>query len=189
MTDGHVKDEPPTRRLNNIDLSRVEQSRKEFERERGHHYVEKVIQGEYRVDGSPAFLAEVQTDHTKFIQASDEPAILGGLGVHTSPLTYVLFGTMACFASTVAIICAEKQVSLKYLKVNGKLRYDIGPLLTQADWPLIKELILEVEADKDIANIINIARQKCPSVYAFSNSIKTEIAQVHTIETAPVQKA
>jgi uncharacterized OsmC-like protein len=165
-------------RFNNVDLTKINQSRKEFERENGHHYVEKVIHGEYNLEGALTFLAEVKTDYTKFILASDEPAILGGLGVHTSPLAYVLYGTMACFANTLAIMCAEKQVSLKTLKISGKLHYDIGPLLTNSNWPLIKELILEVVADQNIGSIIEEAREKCPSVYVWSHPIKTEILQV-----------
>jgi uncharacterized OsmC-like protein len=164
-------------RFNNVDLLKLKQSRQAFEKEDGHHFVEKVIQGEYRVEGAPSFVAEVQTDHTKFILASDEPAILGGLGVHTSPFTYVLFGTMACFANTLAIMCAERKVPLRTLKIKGTVRYDIGPLLTETNWPLIKELILEVDADKEITTIIEEAREKCPSVYAWSHPIKTEICQ------------
>jgi uncharacterized OsmC-like protein len=166
-----------TVRFNNIDLTKIKQSREEFEKENGHHFVEKIIEGEYNLEGAPAFLAEVKTDFTKFILASDEPAILGGLGVHTSPFTYVLYGTMACYANTLAIMCAEKQVPLKTLKIKGTVHYDIGPLLTDSDWPLIKELILEVEADKDISKIIDEATKKCPSVYAWSHPIKTEIFQ------------
>jgi hypothetical protein len=130
-------------RLNNIDLAKLEESRKAFQEENGHHFVEKVLKGEYDLEGGPSFLAEVKTDYTKFILAADEPAILGGLGVHTSPFTYVLYGTMGCFANTLAIMCAEKQIPLKTLKVKGTVHYDIGPLLTDSKWPLIKELILE----------------------------------------------
>ena len=172
-----------TVRFDNVDLAKIAQSKREFEKENGHHYVEKIIQGEYSFEGSPAFLAEVKTDHSRFILTSDEPSILGGLGVHTSPFTYVLYGTMACFASTLAIVCAEKQLPLKALKITGKVRYDIGPLLTDSKWPLIRELILEVEADKNISNIIEEAREKCPSVYAWNNPIKTEILQVVKSDT------
>jgi uncharacterized OsmC-like protein len=172
------QDASSTIKMNNVDLVKIRQSREKFEQENGHHFVEKVIQGEYNLEGAPTFLGEVQTDHTKFILASDEPAILGGLGVHTSPFTYVLYGTMACFASTLAVMCAQKQVPLKTLKITGKVHYDIGPLLTDSDWPLVKELILEVEADKNITSIVEEAQAKCPSVYAWSHSIQTEIRQI-----------
>jgi uncharacterized OsmC-like protein len=176
-------------RLNNVDLLKIKQSREEFEKANGHHYVEKVIQGEYKLEGAPTFQAEVQTDHTKFTLASDEPAILGGLGVHTSPFTYVLFGTMACFANTLAIMCAENQLPLKSLKIKGKVNYDIGPLLTKANWPLISQLTLEVEADRDITEIIRMAQEKCPSVYAWNHPIKTEIVQLRTMQTVPLQRS
>jgi len=164
-------------RINNVDLAKIKESKEIFEKDDGHHFVEKVIQGEYNLEGAPTFLGEVQTDRTKFILTSDEPAILGGLGVHTSPFTYVLYGTIACFASTLAVLCAQKQVSLKTLKITGKVHYDIGPLLTDSNWPLIKDLVLEVEADKNIASIIEEAQAKCPSVYAWSHPITTDIQQ------------
>ena len=176
-------------RLNNVDLLKIKQSREEFEKDNGHHYVEKVIQGEYKLEGAPTFQAEVQTDHTKFTLGSDEPAILGGLGVHTSPFTYVLFGTIACFASTLAIMCAENKMPLKSLKIKGKVNYDIGPLLSKADWPLISKLTLEVEADKDITAIIKIAREKCPSIYAWTHPIKTEIVQLGTLQATSMQQS
>jgi uncharacterized OsmC-like protein len=165
-------------RFNNVDLSKLKESREKFEEENGHHNVEKIIRGEYNLEEGPSFIGEVHTDHTKFILSSDEPSILGGLGVHTSPFTYVLYGTIACFANTVAIVCAEKRVALRKLNITGKVRYDIGPLLTSSKWPLISDLILEVEADKDIRSIILEAREKCPSIYTWSHPVKTEIVQV-----------
>jgi organic hydroperoxide reductase OsmC/OhrA len=175
-------------KANNVDLRKIMESKFQFQKDSGHHHVEKVIQGVYNLDGAPMFQAEVQTDHTRFTLASDEPAILGGLGVHTSPFTYVLFGTIACYANTLALVCAENHISLKTLKVKGRVNYDIGPLLTQFDWPLVSQLTLEIEADRDIADMIRIAREKCPSVYAWSHPIKTEIVQVSTIQPPPLQQ-
>lgn len=162
-------------RLNNVDLVMVRQSKENFEMTDGHHYVEKKVVGEYRSEGSPSFVAEVQTDHSKFTLSSDEPVILGGAGVHVSPFTYVLFGTVACFATTVAMKCAEKQIQLEKLRVSGTVHYDIGPMLSSADWPLVNELVLEVESDKDISKIISDA--ECPSLFTWAHAIKTRIVQ------------
>ena len=166
-------------RVNNVDLMIVNQSKETFEKDNGHHYVEKVLQGEYRLEGSPAFVAELQTEHSKFVLSSDEPGILGGMGIHTSPFTYVLFGTVACFATTIAMKCAQKQISLEKLKVKGTVHYDIGPMLSGADWPLVNELILEVEADKDITSIFNDA--KCPAMFTWGHAIKTRVIQVQKV--------
>ena len=163
-------------RLNNVDITIVKQSKETFEKHGGHHYVEKVIQGEYKLDGSPAFVAEIQTEHSKFTLASDEPSILGGTGIHTSPFTYVLFGTIACYATTLAMKCAERQIRLEKLKVKGTIHYDLGPMLSKGDWPLVNELILEVESDKNITNVIKEA--KCPSLYTWEHAMKTKVVQV-----------
>lgn len=176
MPDNYAKND--SSRLNNVDLVTVERSKADFEKNDGHHYVEKKVVGEYRLEGSPSFAAEVHTDHSSFTLSSDEPVILGGAGIHVSPFTYVLFGTVACFATTVAMKCAEKQIQLEKLRVSGTVHYDIGPMLSSADWPLVNELILEVESDKDIAQIVSDA--KCPSLFTWAHEIKTKIVQTLT---------
>src|SRR5690242_16232543 len=93
-------------RPNNVDVEVVLDSKRTFESgEGGHHYVDKTIVGEYRLDGGPTFSAELHSDSSNFVVAADEPRLLGGLGVHPSPLSYLLFGVMACYAHTVAIQC------------------------------------------------------------------------------------
>jgi uncharacterized OsmC-like protein len=163
--------------LNNIDLDMIGKTRKAFEAEGGHHYVEKTIEGEYRLNGSPSFVAELHSDASNHLVASDEPKILGGSGVHVSPLTYVLYGVVACFANTVAIQCSLKGVSLKRMKLKGELLYDIGPVLTGIDSPLIRELRIEVDADKDIRKIVELSSKRCPALFAISHGIKTDVAQ------------
>jgi uncharacterized OsmC-like protein len=163
--------------LNNVDLDVVRKSRRAFEGEAGHHYVEKTIEGEYRLNDSPSFVAELHSDASNHLVASDEPRILGGRGVHVSPLTYVLYGVVACFANTVAIQCSLRGVSLKRMKLKGELLYDIGPVLTGIDSPLIRELRIEVDADKDIGEIVELSTKRCPALFALSNGIPTRVTQ------------
>lgn len=163
--------------LNNIDTEVIGKTRKAFESEGGHHYVEKIIEGEYRLNGSPSFVAELHSDASNHIVVSDEPRILGGNGVHVSPLTYVLYGVVACFANTVAIQCAQKGVSLKRMKLKGELQYDIGPVLTGIDSPLIRGLRIEVDADKDIERIVELSTRRCPALFAISHGIKIDVTQ------------
>ena len=112
-------------RLNNVNLGVIKQSKENFENDGGHHYVERILEGEYKLEGSPSFTSEVKTDHSKFTLSSDEPGILGGMGIHPSPFTYVLFGTVACYATTLAIKCAERQIRLEKLRVRGTIHYDL----------------------------------------------------------------
>jgi uncharacterized OsmC-like protein len=171
------KGDADAKRVNNIDLGIIGDSRKMFEGDGGHHHVEKLIEGEYRLEGSPAFTAELRSDLSNFVVTSDEPKILGGQGVQPSPLSYVLFGVMACYANSLAIQCGLKGVKLQRMRLKGQLLYDVGPLLTGIDSPLIKELKIEVEADRDIGEIIGLTNARCPALYAINHAIKTEVLQ------------
>ncbi len=163
--------------LNNVDLRVVRMSRRAFGEEGGHHYVEKTVEGEYRLEGSPSFVAELRSDASSYVVSSDEPRILGGGGVHVSPLTYVLYGVVACFANTVAIQCGLKGVALRKMRLKGQLKYDIGPMLTGIDSPLIRELRIEVDADRDISEIVKASARRCPALFAISHGVKTEVGQ------------
>jgi uncharacterized OsmC-like protein len=170
-------DDDDAKRTNNIDLGIIRDSKKRFEEEGGHHNVEKLIEGEYRLEGSPAFTAELRSDLSNFVVTSDEPKILGGQGVQPSPLSYVLFGVLACYANSLAIQCGLKGVVLQRMRLRGQLLYDIGPLLTGIDSPLIRELKIEVEADRDIGEIIDLTNERCPALYLVNHATKTEVLQ------------
>ncbi|MCL6090353.1 MAG: OsmC family protein, partial [Candidatus Thermoplasmatota archaeon] len=109
---------------------------------------------------------------------SDEPGTLGGKGVQPSPLTYVLFGVMACYGSSLAAECAEEGLAIKDMKVRGKLSYDLGPVVTDVKTPIITGLKLEIISSTNLETQIKKAWAKCPAVYAIQNPIPTEIVQV-----------
>lgn len=171
------KKDKQSARVNNVDLQVIGQTKKTFEIEGGHHYVEKTIEGEYRLEGGPTFAAELRSDTSSFVVTSDEPKILGGLGVHPSPLSYLLFGVLACYANVLAIQCGLKGVKLRRMKLKGSLSYDIGPMLTGTVSPLIRGLKVEVQTDKDIEEIIDLSNERCPGLYAISHAISTEVVQ------------
>jgi uncharacterized OsmC-like protein len=163
-------------RVNNMDLDAILQAKRKAEGEGGIR-VEKHLTGEFRFEGSPMFVGELKSEHSTFIVTADEPKLLGGQGIHVSPLSYVLFGVMSCYASTLAIQCALDGVTLSKLKVTGHLYYDVGPVVVESDAPIIKKLVLEVDADKDIREQIRKAERKCPALYAIRNPIEVETRQ------------
>ena len=165
-------------RVNNIDLQALKANEQKSLKQNGHFEVEKHIDGVFNIEGSPMFTAGLMSERAKFIMGADEPGVLGGMGVHATPLNYLMFGVMSCFASTVAIQAAKKGVVLKELKIRGHLYYDIGPVLTNSEFPIIKSLKLDVESDRDIEEILKISRKVCPALYAIANPIPTEISQV-----------
>ncbi len=169
--------------VNNIDLDKVRRTAERAQENGGHFPVEKTIEGTFNLrGGSPMFTATLQSDYSSFTYSADEPSALGGRGgVHTTPpLSYLLFGVMSCYASTLAIQCALRGLKLGELRVTGKLFYDLAPpVVSGEEAPIIKRLELHVHADRELGDLIEISRGgRCPAVYAISHPpIETVIRQ------------
>ncbi|WP_229657441.1 OsmC family protein [Thermogymnomonas acidicola] len=163
--------------VNNIDLDKVRRTAERAQENGGHFPVEKTIEGTFNLRGSPMFTATLQSDYSSFTYSADEPSALGGRGVHTTPLSYLLFGVMSCYASTLAIQCALRGLKLGELRVTGKLFYDLAPVVSGEEAPIIKRLELHVHADRELGDLIEISRGRCPAVYAISHPIETVIRQ------------
>jgi len=166
------------KRLNNVDLELLKASAAKASEKDGHFEIEKQINGEFHVNGSPMFTAELMSENAKFIMGADEPTVLGGMGIHATPLNFLMFGVMSCFASTVAIQAAKKGLALERLRVIGHLYYDIGPVVMDSDYPIIKALKLEIDSDKDLKEVIELSVKVCPALFAIANPIKTEVVQI-----------
>ena len=164
--------------LNNVNLELHSASSRKAAGNGNSLPVEKVLEGQFNMTGSPMFHADLKSEFATFRMGCDEPTALGGRGVHTTPLTYLLFGVMACYSSTLAAECALEGLELPDLKIRGKLSYDLGPVVSDSRSPIIKGLKLEVISGKDIGQEIARAWKKCPAVYAIQNPISTEIYQV-----------
>jgi uncharacterized OsmC-like protein len=163
--------------VNNLDLTVVRETKKKIDADGGHFPVEKHIEGEFHFDGSPMFTATLSSNFATFNVGVDEPMVLGGKGVYTSPLNYLMTGVLSCYASTIVLSASMQGVKLSKLKLKGHLFYDIGPMLHPSDFPLVKELKIEVEADKDIREIIKNST-RCPAFYIVSRGVKTEVSQI-----------
>ena len=164
--------------VNNINMELHESTIKKARENNNSIPSEKTINGVFNLSGSPQFSAQVSSQATKFDLGCDEPSALGGPGVHPTPLTYLLYGVMACFGSSLAAQCADEGLELKDLKVTGKLIYDLGPAVIESDIPIIKGLKLEIISSTKLEGQIKRAWKKCPAVYAIQNPIPTEITQV-----------
>lgn len=164
--------------LNNIDLELHEASSTKARANNNSFPVSKTIVGDFNLSGSPMFSATLKSETTKTTLGCDEPTSLGGRGVQPSPLSYILYGIMACYGSSLAAECAEEGIKLDDLKVRGTLNYDLGPVVTDAKAPIITGLKIEILSKADLKTQIKKAWEKCPAVYAIQNPIKTEIFQV-----------
>ncbi len=163
--------------VNNISMEVLHNTSERARGNGGSIPVEKEIVGTFSMEGSPMFASVLDTGVSRFTVGSDEPVALGGKGVMPSPLTYMLYGVLACYTSTLAIQCASKGVSLGELKVKGTLTYDIGPVVVESELPIIKKLKIEVTASRDIREIIELSRRRCPALFAIEHPIETELLQ------------
>ncbi|MCL4480836.1 MAG: OsmC family protein [Candidatus Thermoplasmatota archaeon] len=164
-------------RINNIELDQVEESRKKATINHNSLPSIRTIEGRFSLDKSPMFSAGIGTEKSSFVLGCDEPGILGGQGILPTPLTYLLFGVMSCYASTLAMQCALDGITLSDLGLTGKLHYDLGPVVTGENMPIIRKLELQVHSSMNLGPEIEKARKRCPAVFAIENPIETEIRQ------------
>ena len=163
--------------VNNVNLDLQETSAKKARENNNSIPVSKTITGVFNLSGSPMFTADLKTETSAFPMGCDEPTVLGGQGIQPTPLTYILYGIMACYSSTLAAECALDGLVLSDLKIRGTLDYDIGTVVTGVKSQIIKGLKLEVLSSTKLEKQIKNAWVKCPAVYAIQNPIDTEIVQ------------
>jgi uncharacterized OsmC-like protein len=163
--------------VNNVHLNLLRETEKKARSQGNSFPTQKVITGRLTLNGSPEFEATVSSSVSRFTFQTDEPPALGGTGVNPTPLTYLLFGLVSCYATSLANQCALSGVKLEKLEVTGTVNYDLGPVVTEIQNPIIKDISLKVKADREISAQIKEARKHCPSLYAIENPIRTEIYQ------------
>lgn len=167
-----------TRIVNNVNLDLQDVTSKKA-RENGNSIpVSKTLYGTFNLAGSPMFSAHLKSESTVTTLGCDEPTVLGGQGIQPTPLTYILYGIMACYSSTLAGECAHEGIVLDSLNIRGTLEYDIAPVVTQTEIPIITGLKLEVISSAKLEEQIKKAWKKCPAVFAIQNPVPTEIYQV-----------
>ncbi|MEM0158176.1 MAG: OsmC family protein [Thermoplasmataceae archaeon] len=165
--------------VNNINLDSLNKSKTKARENGDHLELSKEVEAVFHFDGSPMVTSRVSTPASSFTINVDEPEVLGGRGVQPTPLTYMLVGLSSCFASTIAVIAAEKGVTLNKLVVKAKMLYDLGPVVTEVKNPIIKNITLEVAADREITQIIRESEAVCPALYAIRNPIDVKVKQVN----------
>ena len=163
--------------LNNVNLTLLRDTEKKARSQNNSFPTKKVITGRLTLDGSPEFEATVSSNFSKFTLQADEPPALGGSGVNPTPLTYLLFGLVSCFTTSLANQCSLSGMKIKRLQVTGTMNYDLGPVVTESSEPIVKDVTLSVDSDQDLSEQIAKARRHCPSLFAIENPIKTTIVQ------------
>ncbi len=140
------------------------------------------IEGKWRLNETgPLFESKVQTENGGVVTIqSDEPLMLGGGGSTPSPMHYLIYGVIACYASSYAKLAAMEDIVLKSFKVKATANMDITKTFGLTQNPILSHLKLELMVDTDasiekLGKLNEIAKDRCPGYYCITNQIFPEI--------------
>ena len=172
------------KKINNVNLNDVMGFLELAKKDKSNAVKIKTIEGEWVLqDGRAQFLSELK--HEKGITKieADAPSFMGGSGIRPDPVQYCMFGLIACFAQTIALIASEKEIKLKKLKITAENQLNLLKAMNLGNEPPTKMIKLNVLIDGDnkkaLEEIINEAKQRCPGIYCLTNPIPLQI-QVQT---------
>ena len=162
---------------NNINLEALGKYFEEVKKDPSQAKKTKRVDGEWVLEqGRPQFKAELNFEQGSEIIQSDFAPFMGGWGSRPDPIQYCLYGLASCFAGTFAAIASQEGVVLKKFKVSVENKIDLSRTLGLSENPIVEEMILtsviESDASKDkIAEIMDLAVQRCPGVYCLTKPI------------------
>ncbi|MBX6378377.1 MAG: OsmC family protein [Clostridia bacterium] len=159
--------------------STVEKARTDAEARRA----SVVLEGSWNFqDGTPQFAATVATPRAGEVTLqADFPPPMGGNGLAPSAVQYCMYGAMACFASTFAVVAALEGVRLRTLRVRSTARVNFARFLGVGEDPVLESLRWDVEVESDASQaeldrLLRLAEERCPATWCLRNPVPVEAA-------------
>ena len=167
-------------RINNVNLEKASAFVEEVKKDKSKAMKAKKVSGIWNLeDGKVQFTATLEHPQGSTIIEADGPPFMGGSGIRPDPVQYCLFGLAACYAQTFASIAAEKGIELKKLEVAAENKINLSKSLGLGNEPIVEGVKLHVTAaarnGKNLDEIKNLAKERCPGVYCLTNPIKLDI--------------
>ena len=167
-------------RINNVNLEKASAFVEEVKKDKSKAMKAKKVSGIWNLeDGKVQFTATLEHPQGSTIIEADGPPFMGGSGIRPDPVQYCLFGLAACYAQTFASIAAEKGIELKKLEVAAENKVNLSKSLGLGNEPIVEGVKLHVTAvarnEKNLDEIKNLAKERCPGVYFLTNPIKLDI--------------
>ena len=167
-------------RINNVNLEKASAFVEEVKKDKSKAMKAKKVSGIWNLeDGKVQFTATLEHPQGSTIIEADGPPFMGGSGIRPDPVQYCLFGLVACYAQTFASIAAEKGIELKKLEVAAENKVNLSKSLGLGNEPIVEGVKLHVTAaarnGKNLDEIKNLAKERCPGVYCLTNPIKLDI--------------
>ncbi len=168
----------PMERINNVVLERLKQTEALLRQEPEKARRQQVVEGEWVLGtGAPQFRAFISYEggHTTF--EMDNPTFMGGDGSLPGPMHYCFSGLAACYASTFAIVAAERGVVLEELRVRVEATVNFSRVFGLADAPVMEEVHVHLDiaspaSDEELAAIEEESRRRCPVVWTLTNPVQ-----------------
>ena len=167
-------------RINNVNLEKASAFVEEVKKDKSKAMKAKKVSGIWNLeDGKVQFTATLEHPQGSTIIEADGPPFMGGSGIRPDPVQYCLFGLVACYAQTFASIAAKKGIELKKLEVAAENKINLSKSLGLGNEPIVEGVKLHVTAaarnGKNLDEIKNLAKERCPGVYCLTNPIKLDI--------------
>jgi uncharacterized OsmC-like protein len=138
------------------------------------------LKGAWNIDESaPQFAGGVKFPDGEITFTADFPPFLGGGGRAPTPLAYCFYGAMCCYGATFATQAAMAGVDVRSLIVGLTLTVDFRTALGLGQFPPMDKFIFTVQVqtdatDEDIQKVKSLADERCPAIWAMSNSVPYE---------------
>ncbi|MCS7146510.1 MAG: OsmC family protein [Nitrososphaerota archaeon] len=167
-------------KLNNIEMEKVSETLESISRDSSMAKRVTKIEGAWVFEGDVQFIGELRFEAGSVRLEMSLPTFLGGSGRRPGPIHYCLYGLASCFASTIASIAAEKNVTLRSLKLEAECHLDFSKPLGVADKPILDavKFLVKIDAEADderVKQILVEAEKRCPAVYALTNSVPVQV--------------
>ncbi len=140
------------------------------------------IEGEWRLNKTgPMFESRIKTENGGEVTfQSDEPLMLGGGGSTPNPMQYLIYGVIACYASSSAKLAAMESIAFKSFKVKATAHMDLTGVFGFTQNPILSHLKLQLMVDTDasfdkLEKLNEIAKERCPGYYCITHQILPEI--------------
>lgn len=140
-----------------------------------------VLEGDWNFqDGQPQFAASLATPRAGQVTLrADFPPHMGGNGLAPSAVQYCMYGAMACFASTYALVAALEGVQLRSLHVRSTADLNFARFFGVSEAPALDALRWEVEVESDapqetLDRLLRLAEERCPATWCLRNPVPLE---------------
>lgn len=166
--------------INNIDLSKIQQTIENGKKDRQSLRKPVKLQGEWNFDPAKGyqFKTELSYEKGKQVIEIDSPSFLGGNGNKLGPMGYCIAGITSCFIATLASVAAGQDVRLTKLNVSAECSINFAKTFDVADEPITDGINFQIEAKSNNADkqklqeLLKMAEERCPAMYSMSHVIK-----------------